>query len=105
MSIIRSFAEFNAYCAQQGIGNVSYDETYFQDKYLLVVKEETSSDAVRYIVESVVCHADKYLVFLQDDDDGDGAAVMGERHCFIELDNSVPISAENNVIVISYFNN
>ena len=52
------------------------------------------------MLKSVVCYGEKYFVSLVSvkDDYGD-AAVMGERHCFIELDNSVPISAENNVIV------
>ena len=53
------------------------------------------------MIESVVCYGDKYFVSLVSVKYDYGiAAVMGERHCFIELDNSVQISAENNVIVI-----
>ena len=98
--IIRSFSEFTAYCTEHGIRNDLYDEAYFQDKYLIAIIEESRYSGGEVLIKSVVCYGDKYFVSLVSvkDDYGD-AAVMGERHCFIELDNSVPISAENNVIV------
>ena len=103
VSIIRSFFEFSAYCDEHGIRNDFYDEAYFQDKYLLAVIEERRYSGGEVLIKSVVCYGDKYfvsLVSVKDDSYSTGVAtVMGERHCFIELDNSVAISAENNVIV------
>ena len=98
--IIRSFSEFGAYCAEHGIRNDFYDEAYFQDKYLVAIIEETRYAGGEVLIESVVCYGDKYFVSLVSvkDDYGD-AAVMGERHCFIELDSSVSILAESDVIV------
>lgn len=98
--IIRSFSEFGAYCAEHGIRNDFYDEAYFQDKYLVAIIEETRYDGGEVLIESVVCYGDKYFVSLVSvkDDYGD-AAVMGERHCFIELDSSVSILTESDVIV------
>ena len=98
--IIRSFSEFTAYCTEHSIRNDFYDEAYFQDKYLVAIIEEKRYAGGEVLIESVVCHGDKYFVSLVSVKDDYGiATVMGERHCFIELDNSVPISAENNVIV------
>ena len=98
--IIRSFSEFTAYCTEHGIRNDFYDEAYFQDKYLVAIIEETRYDGGEVLIESVVCYGDKYFVSLVSvkDDYGD-AAVMGERHCFIELDSSVSILTESDVIV------
>ena len=98
--IIRSFSEFTAYCAEHGIRNDFYDEAYFQDKYLVAIIEETRYAGGEVLIESVVCYGDKYFVSLVSvkDDYGD-AAVMGERHCFIELDSSVSILTESDVIV------
>ena len=100
VSIIRSFSEFTAYCTEHGIRNDFYDEAYFQDKYLVAIIEETRYDGGEVLIESVVCYGDKYFVSLVSvkDDYGD-AAVMGERHCFIELDSSVSILTESDVIV------
>ena len=98
--IIRSFSEFTAYCTEHGIRNDLYDEAYFQDKYLIAIIEESRYSGGEVLIESVVCFGDKYFVSLVSVKDDYGiATVMGERHCFIELDNSVPISSENNVIV------
>ena len=98
--IIRSFSEFGAYCTEHGIRNDFYDEAYFQDKYLVAIIEENRYDGGEVLIESVVCYGDKYFVSLVSvkDDYGD-AAVMGERHCFIELDSSISILAESDVIV------
>lgn len=100
--IIRSFSEFGAYCTEHGIRNDFYDEAYFQDKYLVAIIEETRYAGEEVLIESVVCYGDKYFVSLVSVEDDCGcAAVVGERHCFIELDNSVPIVSENNVVVYS----
>ena len=68
--------------------------------WLQVIIEETRYDGGEVLIESVVCYGDKYFVSLVSvkDDYGD-AAVMGERHCFIELDSSVSILTESDVIV------
>ena len=98
--IIRSFSEFGAYCAEHGIRNDFYDEAYFQDKYLVAIIEETRYAGGEVLIESVVCYGDKYFVSLVSVKDDYGvAAVMGERHCFIELDSSVSILTESDVIV------
>ena len=98
--IIRSFSEFTAYCTEHGIRNDFYDEAYFQDKYLVAIIEETRYAGGEVLIESVVCYGDKYFVSLVSVKDDYGvAAVMGERHCFIELDSSVSILAESDVIV------
>ena len=98
--IIRSFSEFGAYCAEHGIRNDFYDEAYFQDKYLVAIIEETRYAGGEVLIESVVCYGDKYFVSLVSvKDDYGAAAVMGERHCFIELDSSVSILTESDIIV------
>ncbi len=103
VSIIRSFSEFSAYCTEHGIRNDFYDEAYFRDKYLIVIIGETRYSGEGHTVEGVVSYGDKYFVTLKDIANGTGdAAVMGERHCFIELDSSVPISVENDVIIYFY---
>ena len=98
--IIRSFSEFSAYCTEHDIRNDFYDEAYFQDKYLVAIIEETRYAGGEVLIESVVCYGDKYFVSLVSVKDDYGvAAVMGERHCFIELDSSVSILTESDVIV------
>jgi hypothetical protein len=96
--------DFTQYCEQKGIRSISYDEQFFENKYLLAVAQETTNSAMAYVVQSVKLLSNgTYLVYLYNDPylSGAGSAVMGRRHIFIELDKTVVITQQTQVEIIT----
>ncbi len=104
VKIIRSLAEFELFCAENGISKVSYDEEFFQRKYLIVVVIETGNSAECYEVTKFVkqdsANEERYVIKFEDKNVDAGATVGGEQICFVEVFNDVAITQENLYVIV-----
>jgi hypothetical protein len=104
VKIIRSLAEFERFCSENGISKVSYEEEFFQRSYLIVVVIETGNSAECYEVTKFVkqnsANGERYVIKFEDKNIDAGATVGGEQICFVEVFNDVAITQENLYVVV-----
>lgn len=104
VKIIRSLAEFERFCSENGISKVRYEEEFFQRSYLIVVVIETGNSAECYEVTKFVkqnsANGERYVIKFEDKNIDAGATVGGEQICFVEVFNDVALTQENLYVVV-----